>query len=303
MDDALRNMIKQRKAATDTVVLAHTYQPPEIIELADITGDSFALAKAAAKLPNKRIVMCGVRFMAESVKILAPEKQVILPAPDAGCGMARMIRPEDILEWKEQHPDALVCAYINTTAATKAVCDVCVTSSSALKIVGKLDAKEILFLPDRNLGGWIATQCPDKKITLWNGYCPVHDNLTEEQVLQAKNEHPDALLAVHPECREEVVRHADMAGSTAEIIDFALKADKPVIIGTERGVADTLTKQYPDKEFYYLCPETLTCPDMKYITPELLLQAIDGKAGEVIELDEELRLKAKKSIDRMLELG
>ncbi len=303
MDDALRDLIAKRKQETDTVVLAHTYQPPEIIELADITGDSFALAKAAAKLPNKRIIMCGVRFMAESVKILAPDKTVLLPAPDAGCGMARMIAPEEIIAWKQQHPDAVVCAYINTTAATKAVCDVCVTSSSALKIVGKLQEDEILFLPDRNLGGWIAAQMPDKKITLWNGYCPVHDELTEEQVLQAKKDHPGALLAVHPECRKEVVRHADMAGSTAEIIDFALKTDKSVIIGTERGVADTLTKKYPDREFYYLCPETLTCPDMKYISPELLLKTINGEAGEEIELDEELRLKAKKSIDRMLELG
>lgn len=303
MDDALRDLIAKRKQETDTVVLAHTYQPPEIIELADITGDSFALAKAAAKLPNKRIIMCGVRFMAESVKILAPDKTVLLPAPDAGCGMARMIAPEEIIAWKQQHPDAVVCAYINTTAATKAVCDVCVTSSSALKIVGKLQEEEILFLPDRNLGGWIAAQMPDKKITLWNGYCPVHDELTEEQVLQAKKDHPGALLAVHPECRKEVVRHADMAGSTAEIIDFALRTDKSVIIGTERGVADTLTKKYPDREFYYLCPETLTCPDMKYISPELLLKTINGEAGEEIELDEELRLKAKKSIDRMLELG
>lgn len=303
MTDALCKKIEQRKAQTDTVILAHTYQPPEIIELADITGDSFALAKAAAALPNKRVIMCGVRFMAESVKILAPDKQVILPAPDAGCGMARMIKPEEILAWKAEHPDAAVCAYINTTAAVKAVCDVCVTSSSALKIVSKLEAKEILFLPDRNLGGWIASQLPEKNITLWNGYCPVHDELTEEQVLQAKNEHPDALLAVHPECREEVVRHADMAGSTAEIISYALKADKPVIIGTERGVADTLTKKYPDKQFYYLCPDTLTCPDMKYISPELLLQAIDGTAGEEIRMDEELRIAAKKSIDRMLELG
>lgn len=303
MNDALQSLIAQRKAQTDTVILAHTYQPPEIIALADITGDSFALAKAAAKLPQKRVIMCGVRFMAESVKILAPEKEVILPAPDAGCGMAKMITPEDILAWKQEHPDACVCAYINTTAAVKAVCDVCVTSSSALKIVSKLDAEEILFLPDRNLGGWIAALLPDKKITLWNGYCPVHDNLTEEQVLAAKAEHPDALLAVHPECREEVVKHADMAGSTAEIIDYALKADKPVIIGTERGVADTLTKQYPDKQFYYLCPETLTCPDMKYITPALLLAAVNGEQGEKITLDEELRLAAKKSIDRMLELG
>ncbi len=303
MHTALREQIEKRKAETDTVVLAHTYQPPEIIALADITGDSFALAKAAAKLPQKRVIMCGVRFMAESVKILAPEKEVILPAPDAGCGMARMITAEDITAWKEQHPDACVCAYINTTAAVKAVCDVCVTSSSALKIVSKLDAEEILFLPDRNLGSWIASQLPDKKITLWNGYCPVHDNLTEEQVLAAKKEYPDALLAVHPECREEVVRHADMAGSTAEIITYALQADKPVIIGTERGVADTLTQKYPDRAFYYLCPETLTCPDMKYISPELLLDAINGEQGESIEMNEDLRLAAKKSIDRMLELG
>lgn len=303
MSEHLRETIEQRKKETDTVILAHTYQPPQIIDLADITGDSFALAKAAAKLPHKRVIMCGVRFMAESVKILAPEKQVILPAPDAGCGMARMIKPEDILAWKAQHPNAAVCAYINTTAAVKAVCDVCVTSSSALKIVSKLEQDEILFLPDRNLGGWIAAQLPEKNITLWNGYCPVHDELTEAQVLAAKAEHPDALLAVHPECREEVVRHADMAGSTAEIITFALQSDKPVIIGTERGVADTLTQKYPDRAFYYLCPETLTCPDMKYISPELLLAAVNGEQGESIELDETLRLQAKKSIDRMLELG
>lgn len=303
MCDSLHNSIQQRKEQTDTVVLAHTYQPPEIIALADITGDSFALAKAAAKLSQKRVIMCGVRFMAESVKILAPEKQVILPAPTAGCGMAKMITAEEITAWKADHPDACVCAYINTTAAVKAVCDVCVTSSSALKIVSRLDAKEILFLPDRNLGGFIASMLPDKKITLWNGYCPVHDNLTEAQVLAAKKEHPDALLAVHPECRAEVVKHADMAGSTAEIIDYALKADRPVLIGTERGVADTLTKQYPEKEFYYLCPEVLTCPDMKYISPSLLLAAINGEEGESITLDETLRLAAKKSIDRMLELG
>ena len=303
MTQALLETIRKRKRETDTVVLAHTYQPPEIIESADITGDSFALAKAAAKLENKRVIMCGVRFMAESVKILAPEKQVLLPAPDAGCGMAKMITAEEILAWKQEHPNAAVCAYINTTAAVKAVCDVCVTSSSALKIVSKLDAEEILFLPDRNLGGWIAAQLPEKHITLWNGYCPVHDNVTEQQVLKAKKDHPEALLAVHPECRKEVVRHADMAGSTAEIIDFALKSEKPVIIGTERGVADTLTGQYPNRAFHYLCPETLTCPDMKYISPELLLQCIDGEAGEEIKLDESLRLAAKKSIDRMLELG
>lgn len=303
MNKDILNEIKRLKKETGTVILAHTYQNPEIIEIADITGDSFALAKKSLAAGAKRVIMCGVRFMAESVKILSPETEVILPAPEATCPMAEMISPERVREYKKNNPDAVVVAYINTTAALKAECDICVTSSSALKIVSQLDAPEILFIPDKNLGTFVKEHFPEKNITVWDGYCPVHAKITEDDILKAKREHPEALLAVHPECEKDVVKHSDMAGSTAEIIDFALKAEKPVIIGTERGVADYLIPNNPDKIFYHLCPEKLTCKDMKYTTPENILLALKGEAGEKIELDEELRIKAKHSIDEMLRLG
>lgn len=303
MDKDIFEKIKRLKEETNTVILAHTYQNPEIIGLADITGDSFALAKKSLAAGAKRVIMCGVRFMAESVKILSPETEVFLPVPEATCPMAEMISPERVRRYKEEHPGAIVVAYINTTAALKAECDVCVTSSSALKIVEKLNAPEILFIPDKNLGSFVKEKFPDKNIVVWNGYCPVHATLTEDDILKAKNEHPDALLAVHPECEGDVVKHADMAGSTAEIIDFALSSDKPVIIGTERGVADYLIPKYPDKRLYHLCPEKLTCKDMKYTTPESILAVLEGRGGEEIKLDRELSEKAKHSIDEMLRLG
>ena len=303
MNKDIVNEIRKLKEETGTVILAHTYQNPEIIELADITGDSFALAKKSLSAGAKRVIMCGVRFMAESVKILSPDTEVILPVPEATCPMAEMITPERVRRYKEENPGAVVVAYINTTAALKAECDVCVTSSSALKIVEKIDAPEILFIPDRNLGSFVKEHFPEKNIVLWDGYCPIHMTITEDDILKAKAQHPEALLAVHPECEKNVVKHADMAGSTAEIIDFALASDKPVIIGTERGVADYLIPKYPEKKLYSLCPEKLTCKDMKYTTPESILAALRGEGGEKIELPEELRVKAKHSIDEMLRLG
>lgn len=303
MNKDIVNEIKRLKEETGTVILAHTYQNPEIIELADITGDSFALAKKSLSAGTKRVIMCGVRFMAESVKILSPDTEVILPVPEATCPMAEMITPERVRKYKEENPGAVVVAYINTTAALKAECDVCVTSSSALKIVEKIDAPEILFIPDKNLGSFVKKHFPEKNIVLWDGYCPIHATLTEDDILKAKKEHPEALLAVHPECEKDVVKHADMAGSTAEIIDFALASDKPVIIGTERGVADYLIPKYPEKKLYHLCPGKLTCKDMKYTTPESILKALKGEGGEIIELPEDLRIKAKHSIDEMLRLG
>ncbi len=303
MNKDILNEIRRLKEKTGTLILAHTYQPPEIIELADITGDSFALAKKSLSAGAKRVIMCGVRFMAESVKILSPETTVILPAPEATCPMAEMISPDRVREYKKNNPEARVVAYINTTAALKAECDVCVTSSSALKIVEQLDAPEILFIPDKNLGSFVRDSFPDKNIVLWDGYCPIHAQISEEDVLKAKALHPDALLAIHPECAPEAVRHADMAGSTAEIIDFALASDKPVIIGTEKGVADYLIPKYPEKSFYYLCPDKLVCRDMKYVTPEKVLAALKGEGGEEIELDRQLIEKALHPINEMLRLG
>lgn len=303
MNTGIYEEIKRLKKETSTIILAHTYQNPEIIDIADITGDSFALAKKALAAGAKRVIMCGVRFMSESVKILSPDTEVILPVPEATCPMAEMISPERVREYKKNNPDAIVVAYINTTAALKAECDVCVTSSSALKIVSQLDAPEILFIPDKNLGSFVQEKFPDKNIVVWDGYCPVHAQITEDDIIKAKKEHPDALLAVHPECNKDVVKHSHMAGSTAEIIDFALSSAKPVIIGTEKGVADYLIPNNPDKTFYYLCPEKLVCRDMKLTTPEAVLKALKGESGEEIILDRALSEKAKHSIDEMLRLG
>jgi len=291
--------IQRLKTETDAVILAHTYQPPEILALADITGDSFALAEAARSHPAKRVVMCGVRFMAETVKILSPEKEVILPAPSATCPMAQQISPERVRQFKAENPGVPVVVYINTTAALKAECDVCVTSSSAVNLVAALPEQRILFIPDCNLGAWVQQQLPEKELILWEGHCPIHAALTEQAVLDAKHVHPGAKLAMHPECPPDTLRHADMIGSTKAIIDY-IKAQPAVIIGTERGVADSLTQKYPEKELYHLAPEILTCPDMKKIAPADVLGALAGECGEKMVMDEELRSKALRCIERML---
>ncbi len=300
----LKKKIIEAKEKTGTVILAHTYQEPDIIDVADITGDSFFLSKKAAEIKAKRVVMCGVRFMAESVKILSPETETILPVPSATCPMAEQILPERVRKFKKENPEAQVVAYINTTAALKAECDVCVTSSSAIKIVDKINAESILFIPDQHLGSFVKEKLPHKNIILWDGYCPVHAQLTKEDVIECKKAHPDAVFAVHPESPAEVVALADMVGATSEIINYAKAQKGKVIIGTERGVVDYLAiNEENGDRFIQLAPEKLCCEDMKKISLEDVYKSIVGEAGEKIELDEDLRKKALVSINRMLELG
>lgn len=300
----LKNKINQLKKETGAIILAHTYQEPDIIDVADVTGDSFFLSKKAAELKAKKVIMCGVRFMAESVKILSPDTVTILPVPSATCPMAEQISPERVRKFKEENPDSLVVAYINTTAALKAECDVCVTSSSAIKIVEKLSADKILFIPDQHLGSFVKAKLPEKNIILWDGYCPVHAQLTKEDVLNCKAKHPNAKFAVHPESPKEVVELADMIGATSEIINYAKATPGEVIIGTEKGVADYLTLHEENgNRFIQLAPEKLCCEDMKKIGLEDIVNALKGTAGEEIILPEDLRKKALVSINKMLELG
>lgn len=294
--------IKELKGE-DTLIVAHTYQPPEIIDAADIKGDSFALSVAASKTEAKRVIMCGVHFMAETVKLLSPEKEVILASPEASCPMASQIDPMRVRKFKQEHPDIPVVVYINTNSALKAECDVCVTSSSAVKIVSQLPQKDILFIPDQNLGSWVQKKLPEKNIILWDGFCPIHNQMHEMHVLAAKKAHPDAKLAMHPECPADALQHADYIGSTKGIIEYAMSINDPVILGTERGVADYLIEKNPDRKFYYLCPEELTCPDMKMTTLEGLLACVKGEGGKTITLDEKTANGAAACINNMLKYG
>lgn len=300
---ALKEEILRLKKEKGVLVLAHTYQVPEVLEVADVTGDSFALSVAATKYDHETILLCGVRFMAETVKILSPRKKVILSELWAGCPMAVQISPERVAEFKKNNPQVAVVAYINTTTKLKAECDVCVTSSTAVKIVSRMPEKDILFIPDKNLGSYVAKQLPEKNIILWDGYCVVHNSVTEQDLSEARAQHPGALVAAHPECRPEVLAQADMVGSTSAIIDYIEGTDRDVIVATERGVVDQLRLLYPDRGLYQLAPQKMVCRNMKMTTPESVYNALNGTGGSVIEIEEEIRLKAKKCIDRMLELG
>ena len=300
--DIQQEIIKLKKEK-DICILAHCYQTPEILEIADYTGDSFALSVEASKVQNKTVIMCGVRFMAETVKILSPDKKVILSNPDAGCPMAEMMDKDVISQVKQQYPDYTVVAYINTTSELKTVCDVCVTSSSALKICKKLDSDNILFIPDCNLGDWIARQLPEKNFKLLNGGCPIHARMSAGDVKKAKAMHPDALFLVHPECKPEVVELADYVGSTTGIMSFAKESSaKEFIIGTENSIVTHLQLECPDKMFYPLSKDCV-CHNMKATTLVDVLNCCKGTFGEEIVLDEDIRLGAKRCIDEMIRLG
>lgn len=299
----MQQEIIKLKKEKDICILAHSYQSKEIIEVADFTGDSYQLSVMATTAPQKTVVMCGVRFMAETVKILSPEKTVILANGAAGCPMAEQMSVEFISSVKEEHPDYTVVAYINTTAALKTICDVCVTSSSAVKIVNNIPNKNILFIPDCNLGDYVAGKLPDKNIKLLQGGCPIHACVSADDVRAAKALHPDALVLVHPECTPDVVALADYVGSTAGIMKYAADSkEREFIIGTEISIADHLAYDYPEKRFYPLSKK-LICSDMKLTTLADVLHAVTGDGGAEIVPDAETIKKARGCIDKMIELG
>ncbi len=295
--------ISRIKKEKNICILAHSYQAREIVEAADFTGDSFQLSVMAEKAPQKTVIMCGVRFMAETVKILSPEKTVYLANPIAGCPMAEQMDKELLENVKAQYPDYTVVAYINTTAELKTVCDVCVTSSSAVKIVKKIENKNILFIPDCNLGNYVAKQVSEKNFKLLQGGCPIHAAVNLSDVAKAKEAHPNALLLVHPECIPAVVEKADFVGSTSAIMNYAINSDnKEFIIGTEMSIAEHLQYTCPDKRFYYLSKKLL-CPNMKSTTLMDLYNCVSGDGGEEIILDEKTISQARKCIDEMIRLG
>ncbi len=303
----LQNKIRKLAEEKNAVILAHYYQRPEVQDVADFIGDSLDLSRKAAETDADIIVFCGVRFMCETAKILNPSKKVLHPNPESGCPMADMITAERVRELREKHPDAEFVAYINTTADVKAEVDICVTSANAPKIIRKLEAKKIVFLPDQALGQWIAKQVPEKEFVLWKGFCPPHFEFTVKEVMNLKEKYPDAKVAVHPECHPKVIDMADFVGSTSQIIRYATTVDaKRVIVITEVGLKYTLQKRNPNKE--YIFPEsmnycgTVYCCTMKGITLPRVYETVKGEINEV-ELPEEIMNRARRPIRRMLELS
>ena len=301
MTNQLSEKILKLKKEKNAIILAHLYQIPEVQEIADYVGDSYYLSKVARDAKEDLIIFCGVKFMAESAKILSPNKTVILPAPDAGCPMADMAEAEDLEEKIKEYPDAFKVCYINSSYEVKALCDASVTSSSALEIMKNIPNKQILFLPDRNLGGYIAEFFPEKEFIQWKGFCPTHERVSAEDVIKLKEEHPNVKVLSHPECSKEVRDLSDYIGSTSGIIKFATECeDKEFIICTEQGVLHQLKKNNPDKEFYF--PENMICPNMKKTTLQDVYDALTGKKEEII-LDEETSKKALTALENMHKLG
>ena len=293
------NKLKKEKNA---VILAHCYQNIEIDEVADYVGDSLYLSQMAAKTDADIIVFAGVYFMAQTAKILNPDRKVLLPRLESGCRMADMITLEQLREFKSKYPKMPTVCYINSTAEVKSECDICCTSSNAVKIVDSLKAKEILFLPDTYLGKWVESQLGNVKVNTYTGFCPTHVQIRPKDVTEARAKYPDALVLAHPECHQSVVAMADYVGSTTGIMKFAAQNDKKqFIIATEKGVIDRLKRDYPEKEFY-LIKDSVICPNMKWHTLTDIYNALDKEEHE-ITVDTEIASKALKCIDRMLEVS
>ena len=306
--EEIRRLCREKNA----IIMAHYYQRPEIQDVADVIGDSLALAQQAAKTDADIIVMCGVHFMAETAKILCPDKRVLIPEPTAGCSLADSCQAADLKAWKEQHPEHMVVSYVNTTAAVKALTDVVVTSSNALKIVEQLPQdKPILFGPDQNLGGYI-NKMTDRKMDLWNGGCHVHARFSEEGLLQLKEQYPQAKVLAHPECKPSILQHADVIGSTQALLNYAKQHSdlKQYLVATESGILHEMQKACPEVEFIPVpaVMEDMTkcncneCEYMRMITLQKLYDCLREENNEIF-VDEQVAKDAIKPIKKMLEMS
>ncbi len=292
--------IHDLKREKNAIILAHNYQMPDVQDVADVTGDSLELARAAAKMEGDVIVFCGVDFMAETAAILSPKKRVLLPAADASCPMAGMITPKELRLARSRNPDAAAVCYVNSTAAVKAESDICCTSSTAVAVVQSLPEERVIFVPDRNLAHY-AARFTNKEILAWDGFCMVHDRVTVDHVRRAREQHPQAEVLVHPECRPDVIDTADHVASTSGIIrEVCMAEGREFIIGTETGILHRLKKECPDKTCYPLSP-SMICTDMKKTSLVMVRDALRNMAPE-IRVDEEIAVRARSAIERMLAL-
>jgi len=296
----LRERLAQLKKERNAIILAHYYQRDEIQEVADFRGDSFLLAQKAAETDAETIVFCGVHFMGESAKILAPNKRVIIPDERAGCPMADMVNVEGLRELKRKHPNAKVVTYINSSAEIKAETDIVCTSANAVKVIQSVDSDEIIWVPDKNLGDYVS-KFTDKKMIIWEGYCNTHDMLTVKDVVEMRAMYPNAQFVVHPECRPEVVKMADFVGSTTAIIDYCKKSEhNEFIVGTEDGTGYQLRKDSPHKTFHF-ASKYLVCPNMKVNNLKKLVRCLETMQPEIY-VPPEIAEKARLSLERMLQV-
>lgn len=294
--------IKRLKEEKKAVILAHCYQNIEIDEVADYVGDSLYLSQMAAKTDAEIILFAGVYFMAQTAKILCPDKKVLLPRLESGCLMADMVNLQQLREFKAKYPDIPVVCYINSTAEVKSECDICCTSSNALKIVESLKATKVLFLPDTYLGKWVESQLNNVEVITYPGYCPTHLTIRPEDIIEARKKYPEAKVLAHPECHQSVTKLADYVGSTTGIMKYTtVHDDKQFIIATEKGVVDRLKRDYPEKEFI-LIKDNIICPNMKWHTLADILNALQNEEHE-IDVDKDIAAKALNCIDRMLEVS
>ena len=293
------NILKKEKNA---VILGHCYQNLEIDEVADYVGDSLQLSRLAAQTDADIIVFAGVYFMAETAKILSPDKKVLLPKLDAGCRMADMVDLEQMREFKAMYPDIPVVCYVNSSADVKAEADICCTSANAVKVVKSLNVPKVLFAPDKYLGSYVGSQVPETEVITYPGYCPTHLAILVEDVQNMKAAYPEAKVLVHPECHKAVVELADYVGSTTGIMKYAKESDaEEFIIVTEKGVVDRLTRDYPDKKFYLVCKKAV-CPNMKMNTLDDILHVLETEENEIF-VDEEIAAKARQAIERMVAIN